>query len=104
MSRKVTPQTPLYVRIPTTAVDKLDRAAAALGIHKKDLIANLVSKYVDPDSQGGLAALASRPPPEPRDNPAMGTYSFQPYAPPEILNSAQAGQFLQIDEVAVIEL
>ena len=108
MPRKPTPQTPLYVRIPTTAVDKLDRAAAALGVHKKDLVADLVSKYVDPDSQRGLTALGSfagRRPPDTNDGPLMmGTYSFQPYDPPEIMNAAQAGQFLQIEEHNVIEL
>jgi hypothetical protein len=117
MPRKPQPQTPLYVRIPTTAVDKLDRAAAALGMHKKDLVADLVSKYVDPDSQRGLSELASRRPfGVPADKSGetkvtnndgglmMGTYSFQPYDPPEIMNSAQAGQFLQIEEHNVIEL
>ncbi len=109
MSRKLPPQTPLYVRLPKTAGDKLDRAAAALGVHKKDLVAGLVSRYVDPDSQQGLSALTTlstkRPEPGP-DGPTlvMGTYSFQPFDPPEIMNSEQAGQFLQIDEKNVIEL
>lgn len=89
MPRKPQPQTPLYVRIPTTAVDKLDRAAAALGMHKKDLVADLVKKYVPDTNDGGLM---------------MGTYSFHPYDPPEIMSSAQAGQFLQIEEHNVIEL
>lgn len=108
MPRKLPPQTPLYVKIPTTAVEKLDRAAAALGVHKKDLVAGLVTKYVDPDSQRGLSALGSlstRQPPSTSDGgPMIGTYSFQPYDPPEIMNAAQAGQFLQIDEKTVIEL
>jgi len=105
MPRKPEPQTPLYVRIPTTAVDKLDRAAAALGMHKKDLVADLVTKYVDPDSQRGLSELASRRPLDTNEGGLMmGTYSFQPYDPPEIMNSAQAGQFLQIEEHNVIEL
>lgn len=109
MSRK-TPQTPLYVRLPKTAGDKLDRAAAALGVHKKDLVAGLVSRYVDPDSQQGLSALttlSTRKPPHddvPSVGLTMGTYSFQPYEPPEIMNSKQAGEFLQIDEKNVIEL
>ena len=89
MPRKPQPQTPLYVKIPTTSVDKLDRAAAALGVHKKDLVADLVKKYVPDTNDGGLM---------------MGTYSFQPYDPPEIMNSAQSGQFLQIEEHNVIEL
>ncbi len=110
MSRKTLPQTPLYVRLPKTAGDKLDRAAAALGVHKKDLVAGLVSRYVDPDSQQGLSALntlSTRKPPSddvPSPTLTMGTYSFQPYEPPEILNSKQAGEFLQIDEKNVIEL
>lgn len=108
MSRKNQPETPLYVRLPATAVEKLDRAAAALGVHKKDLVAGLVTKYVDPDSQRGLSALttlSSRRPLDTSDGGTMiGSYSFQPYDPPEIMNAEQAGQFLQIDERNVIEL
>ncbi len=105
MPRKTTPETPLYVRLPANAVDKLHRAAAALGIHKKDLVADLVIKYVDPDSQRGLSALASRRPLDTSERgPMVGAYSFQPYDPPEIMNAEQAGQFLQIDERNVIEL
>ena len=108
MPRKTQPETPLYVRLPATAVDKLDRAAAALGVHKKDLVAGLVTKYVDPDSQRGLTALgtlSSRRLPDTSDGGTMiGSYSFQPYDPPEIMNAEQAGQFLQIDEKNIIEL
>src|SRR5262245_51472303 len=109
MPRKQPPQTPLYVRLPSTAVAKLDRAAAALGVHKKDLVADRVSKYVDPDSQRGISSLgtlSSRRPPfgAIEGGPMDGTYSFQPYDPPEIMNAEQAGQFLQIDEKNVLEL
>lgn len=110
MSKKTPPETALYVRLPATAVDKLDRAAEALGVHKKDLVAGLVTKYVDPDSQRGLSALGSLSQPrrvtfdlgEP--SPTLGTYSFQPYDPPEVLNAEQAAQLLQIEENVVIEL
>jgi excisionase family DNA binding protein len=108
MARKTPPQTPLYVKLPSASVDKLDRAAAALGVAKKDLVAGLVSKYVDPDSQKGLSALgalATRRPLEPSDTgPMIGSYSFQPYDPPEIMNAEQAAQYLQVDEKTVIEL
>ena len=110
MPRKPPPQTPLYVRLPAAAGDKLDRAAAALGMHKKDLVAGLVTKYVDPDSRRGLHELGSLPRAgsvDAKDGMIMGTYSFQPYdppEPPEIMNAAQAGQFLQIEEKNVIEL
>jgi excisionase family DNA binding protein len=110
MSKRTPPETALYVRLPTLSIEKLDRAAAALGVHKKDLVAGLVSKYVDPDSQRGLSALGSLSQPrrvtvELGDaGPTLGAYSFQPYDPPEVLNSEQAGQLLQIDEAIVVEL
>jgi len=90
MPRKQEAEGALFVRLPAAAVDKLDRAAMALGMRKKDLVANLVTKYVDPDSRHGLTAL--------------GSYSFQAYDPPEVMNAKQAAEFLQIDEKIVIEL
>jgi excisionase family DNA binding protein len=104
------PEGALYVRLPATAADKLDRAAEALGVHKKDLVAGLVTKYVDPDSKRGLSALGSLSQPrrftvelaDPR--PTLGTYSFQPHDPPEVLNPAQAAELLQLEEKAVLEL
>jgi excisionase family DNA binding protein len=109
MPRKPPSETPLYVRLPNDAVGKLDRASAALGIKKKDLVARLVTKYVDPDSQNGLTELgtlsSTRRPLDTSDaGPTLGTYSFQPYDPPEILNVEQAAQFLQIDPETVVEL
>jgi hypothetical protein len=110
MSKKAPPETALYVRLPATAVDKLDRAAEALGMRKKDLVAGLVSKYVDPDSERGLSALGSLSQPRPvilglgDGGPTLGSYSFQAYDPPEVLNAEQAGQFLQIEEAVVIGL
>ena len=109
MSKKTPPQSALYVRLPATASDKLDRAAEVLGVPKKDLVAGLVAKYVDPDTPRGLSALGSmatrRVTVELGDaGPTLGSYSFQPYDPPEVMNAEQAGQFLQIDERIVIEL
>src|SRR5438045_3830338 len=110
MSKKTPTETALYVRIPATAVDNIDRAAEARGGHKKDLVAGLVSKYVDPDSRQGLSALGTLS--QPRrvtfelgdPGPTLGSYSFQPYDPPEVMNAEQAGQFLQIEDRVVIEL
>lgn len=105
--RKPPPETPLYVKLPTPAVDNLRRAAAALGIAQKDLVANLVTKYVDPDDHRGLTQLGS-----PRKvtvemgdtGPTLGAYSFHPYDPPEVMNVEQAAQFLQVEEPVVVEL
>jgi excisionase family DNA binding protein len=107
------PEDALYVRLPSDVADRLDRAAATLGIRKKDLIAGLVSKYVDPDSRRGLSALGALSQPrrvtvELGDaGPTLGAYSFQAYDPPEVMevmNAEQAGQLLQLDEKVVLEL
>jgi hypothetical protein len=104
MRKKVTSEGALFVRLPSAAVDKLDRAAEALGMLKKDLVAGLVSKYVDPDSDDGLTALGTLSSPFGLGNPARGSYSFKPYDAPEVMNAEQAGLFLQIEAAVVIEL
>lgn len=86
----------MFVRLPAAAVERLDRAAERLNMRKKDLVAGLVTRYVDPDSPRGLTALG-----------AMGSYSFQPYEPEpqlEVLNAKQAGDLLQIEESTVVDL
>src|SRR5262249_13032651 len=88
MRRKPPLETPLYVRLPNAAVEKLDRAAASLRMHKKDLVAGLVTKYLDPAEKG----------------PTVGWHSFRPDELPEVMNAKQAAEFLQIEEKMVIEL
>jgi excisionase family DNA binding protein len=109
MPKKTAPEGALFVRLPADAVDRLRRAADALGIRKKDLVAGLVNRYVNPDTRRGLDALGTlashRVTVEAGDGaPAVGSYSFQPYDPPEVMSAEQAGQFLQIEEAVVIEL
>jgi excisionase family DNA binding protein len=107
MPKKSPPEEALFVRLPAAAVQKLDRAADALGIRKKDLVAGLVSKYVDPDSDRGrsaLGALSTHKLTMGFSEPARGSYSFQSYEPPEVMNTEQAAQFLQIKESMVVEL
>lgn len=109
MRKKPSPEAALYVRIPTKAVDKLGRAAEALGVHKKDLVAGLVTRYVDPDSPRGLDALStlSQKPVmlDPgSSSPTMGAYSFRAYDPPEVLNAQQAAELLQVSEKVIVEL
>ena len=117
MARKTAAEGALFVRLPATAVGKLDRAAEALGMRKKDLVAGLVSKYVDPDSRRGLSVLGSLATHKVtvelgQKDAAVGAYSFQPYdspalpaeAPPEVLNAAQAGELLQVGESLVRDM
>jgi excisionase family DNA binding protein len=100
----------LFVRLPAAAADKLDRAAEALGVRKKDLVAGLVTRYVDPDSRRGLSALGALSAAHKvtvdlgEPGPTLGSYSFQPYDPPEVMNAEQAGQFLQIAEDVVVTM
>jgi excisionase family DNA binding protein len=111
MSKKKDPEGALFVRLPSAAVQKLDRAAEALGVRKKDLVAGLVSRYVDPDSDRGLdalGALATRRSAGPQlddgGGVSRGSYSFRPYDLPEVMNAAQAAELLQVEEDVVLEL
>lgn len=110
MSKKPPAESALYVKIPAAAIDRLSRAAEALGVPKKELVAGLVTRYVDPDSPRGLDALGALAQPrrvtvEMNDaGPTLGAYSFQPYDPPEVLSSEQAAQLLQVEETVVLEL
>jgi excisionase family DNA binding protein len=106
----------LFVRLPTAEARKLDRAAHAVGAAKKDLVAGLVARYVDPDTDTGLHALrrlgAEAPGALPRrvvveaDDPALvvGHHSFRPAEVPDVLTPAQAAALLQVDEDAVLAL
>lgn len=47
----------LFVRLPVAEADAVARAAFELGVHKQDLVAALVRRYVDTRSPEGLAAL-----------------------------------------------
>jgi excisionase family DNA binding protein len=109
MPRKTPPQSALYVRLPANAVEKLHRAAEALGVHKKDLVAGLVTKYVDPDSERGLTELTTLSTRRVTvdmgsPGPTLGAYSFQAYDPPEVMSAEQAAEFLQVPEKIVVEL
>ncbi len=96
---------PLYVKLPSAAGDALHRAAQARGVPKKELVAELVTRYIDVDAP--RAAAIKRVEPVGERGPMMGVYSFQATTPPdlpEVLNAAQAGELLQISEHTVIEL
>ena len=110
------PHAALYVRLPADEARKLDRAAHAVGAPKKDIVAGLVARYVDPDTDDGLAALrrlgAEAPGAlprriviEPDDAPlVVGHHSFRPAELPEVLTPEQAAALLQVDEDAVLAL
>jgi excisionase family DNA binding protein len=97
--RKQADETPLFVRIPATEAAKLHRAADALGAPKRELIANLVARYVDPENPAAMSALGSA-----RADWSVGQHSFRPAAELEILTPAQLAGLLQVEEETVVSL
>jgi excisionase family DNA binding protein len=97
--RKHTDETALFVRIPSAEAAKLHRAADALGAPKRELIANLVARYVDPEDPAALSALGGA-----RAEWGVGQHSFRPAAELEILTPAQLATLLQVEEEVVVEL
>jgi excisionase family DNA binding protein len=98
-TRKQADETALFVRIPATEAAKLHRAADALGAPKREVIANLVARYVDPENPAAMSALGSA-----RADWSVGQHSFRPASELEILTPAQLAGLLQVEEETVIEL
>jgi excisionase family DNA binding protein len=101
-------RTPLYVRIPSSVAEKLDRAAFELRTSKQDLVTGLVSRYVDPDTPSGLRALerigagTRRVVVEAADDTlTVGHHSFVPAQSAEVLTAAEVAELLRIDEETV---
>ncbi|HSB38764.1 MAG TPA: helix-turn-helix domain-containing protein [Gaiellaceae bacterium] len=97
--RKQTDETALFVRIPSAEAAKLHRAADALGAPKRELIANLVARYVDPEDPAALSALGGA-----QAEWSVGQHSFRPAAELEILTPEQLAGLLQVAEEVVVEL
>ncbi|HEX6022165.1 MAG TPA: helix-turn-helix domain-containing protein [Solirubrobacter sp.] len=104
-------RSPLFVRLTSEQAGRLDRAAAAVPAHKKDLIGGLVDRYVDPESPEGIARLREIAGGGRRvtvevggDSPVVGHAEFRPAPAPEVLDVAQAAELLAVDETAITEL
>jgi excisionase family DNA binding protein len=105
------PTTALYVRLPHSESDKLDRAATALATNKKTLVTNLVHHYVDPDTDAGLERLRNLAATHrkvtitlPDDNLTVGHHHFTPAPTADVLTAAQAAELLQVDEADIEQL
>jgi len=107
----MTDRSPLFVRLTSEQAGRLDRAAAAVPAHKKDLIGGLVDRYVDPNSSAGLAALRELTGAGRKvtvemggEAPVVGHADFRPYAAAEVLDAAQAAELMAVEESAILEL
>jgi excisionase family DNA binding protein len=103
-------RTPLFVRLPSEHAARLDRAAARVPAAKKDLIAGLVDRYVDPESAEGLAALRDLATPRRvvvdlgEKAPVVGHAAFRATEPPVVLDAEQAAELLSVPAADLIEL
>jgi excisionase family DNA binding protein len=73
---------PLFVRLPATSAEKLNRAAFELKTPKRELVAGLVDRYLG------------------ADDVVVGRAATQISAP-DVLTVEQLGELLQIDEKTV---
>src|SRR3954451_4524211 len=90
-------RTPLYVRIPQSHAEKLDRAAFELKVPKQDLIAGLVEDMkIAPGFTRRRTEVV-----EVDDNLNVGRASFLLYGQGEVLTLGEAADLLQVDEEVV---
>src|SRR4051794_39466406 len=83
----------LYVRLPSAAADRLDRAAFERKVPKQDLVAELVTHHLA-DPRRVTVEL-------PEDGVTVGRHDFRPA---EVLTPAGAAELLQVAEDAVLRL
>src|SRR5262245_51611818 len=101
----------LFVRLTAEQAGRLERAAAAVPAHKKDLIGGLVERYVDPENPKSVAALREIAAPPRRvtvdlghARPVVGHAEFRPTPPPEVLDLSQAAELLGVEASTVEDL
>jgi excisionase family DNA binding protein len=97
----------LFVRLPVEQAEKLDRAAFESGAPKQQLVNALLEGY----SATQLARLPGLESGRRRvvvesevDDMAVGSHSFRPFEPAEVLSPAEVADLLQVDEEVVTKL
>src|SRR3954447_8126873 len=90
-------RTALYVRIPQSHADKLDRAAFELKVSKQDLITGLVEDMkIAPGFTRRRTEVV-----EVDDTLSVGRASFMPAGPREVLTLDEAADLLQVEPAVV---
>jgi excisionase family DNA binding protein len=105
----MTDRSALFVRLTSEQAGRLERAAAAVPAHKKDLIGGLVERYVDPSTPAGVDALRELTGKRVTvelggDAPVVGHAEFRPAPIAEVLDAAGAAELLAVEEAAIIAL
>jgi excisionase family DNA binding protein len=107
------PDKPLFVRLPAREAERLDRAAFEGGVSKRQLITQLVQRYLSAvplDAEVGDEL--GNPPAGERgplvviggDEPMVGRHAFRPDPVPDVLTLDQAAAFLQVEPAALADL
>src|SRR5919199_5578309 len=78
------PTSPLFVRLPTESAEKLNRAAFELKTPKRELVTELVDRYLGEEDVSAPGPIAAED--------------------PEVLTLEQLAEFLQVDEKTVRSL
>jgi excisionase family DNA binding protein len=82
-------RTPLFVRLPADEAERLDDAARSLRLPKGRLVAEAVSRYLDPQERPvGIDALKGAP---------VGRHSFIPVDRLEVLTLEQLATLLSVE-------
>src|SRR3954470_184748 len=93
-------RTALYVRIPQSHADKLDRAAFELKVSKQDLITGLVEDMkIAPGFTRRRTEVV-----EVDDSLSVGRASFMPAGPREVLTLDEAADLLQVEPDVVASM
>ena len=93
-------RTALYVRIPQSHAEKLDRAAFELKMPKQDLIAGLVENMkIAPGFTRRRTEVV-----EVDDGLSVGRASFLPAEPREVMTPAEVADLLQVEEGVVLSM
>lgn len=88
MTPSAEPTRAVYARVPPRVADKLDRAAARLGLSKRDVLTSLVSDHLDVEG----ADLGWHPRPTPRTTIISGELHDA------VLDLAEAADLLRVPQ------
>jgi excisionase family DNA binding protein len=89
----------LYVRLPSEAAEKLDRAAFELRVAKQDLVADLVQNHLG--AVGGTRRVVVE---SLDDSLTVGHHSFTPLEETEVLTVDEAATLLRIKAEELVTL
>jgi excisionase family DNA binding protein len=89
----MTERNALFVRIPIEAAERLRQAAFELNTSKQDLVAGLVTHYVDPSDLASLRRITVE---TADDSLTVGHAELHPDPPAEVLTLAGVAALLQV--------